>query len=165
MESNCVRQLKRILRSNNMHRRFQNQVPLRQVEDIIMQEIQSSGQCFGYRAMWRRLVRDHGLRVKRNDVLNMMKVIDPEGVQLRKAHRLKRRVYSEKGPNYVWHMDGYDKLKPFGLCIHGCMDGYSRRIMWLEVSSSNNNPGVIATYYMDTLKQTRCAPRIIRSHY
>jgi hypothetical protein len=23
----------------------------------------------------------------------------------------------EKGPNYIWHIDNYDKLKPFGICI------------------------------------------------
>ena len=28
------------------------------------------------------------------------------------------------GPNYIWHMDGYDKLKPFGIAVHGCIDGY-----------------------------------------
>ena len=27
------------------------------------------------------------------------------------------------GPNQAWHCDGYDKLKPFGLAIHGCIDG------------------------------------------
>ncbi len=24
----------------------------------------------------------------------------------------------------MWHADGYDKLSPFGLTIHGCADGY-----------------------------------------
>ena len=28
-----------------------------------------------------------------------------------------------QGPNYVWHCDGYDKLKPYGFPIHGCIDG------------------------------------------
>ena len=28
-----------------------------------------------------------------------------------------------QGPNFLWHCDGYDKLKPYGLCIHGCIDG------------------------------------------
>ncbi len=31
-------------------------------------------------------------------------------------------IYSQ-GPNHVWHIDGYDKLKPFGFPIHGCVDG------------------------------------------
>jgi len=59
-------------------------------------------------------------------VLSFMKTIDPGGVSLQKAHRLKRRKYRANGPNYVWHVDGYDKLKPYGFCIHGSIDGYSR---------------------------------------
>ena len=31
--------------------------------------------------------------------------------------------YHMQGPNHVWHLDGYDKLAPFGLYIHGCVDG------------------------------------------
>ena len=23
----------------------------------------------------------------------------------------------------MWHLDGYDKLKPYGFAIHGCIDG------------------------------------------
>ena len=66
--------------------------------------------------MWRRLVNDHHVRVPRDWVLHMRE-IDPEGVHRRKAHMLVRRRYYARGPNYVWHVDGYDKLKPYGLCI------------------------------------------------
>ena len=31
-----------------------------------------------------------------------------------------------QGPNEVWHIDGNDKLKKFGFCIHGCIDGYKK---------------------------------------
>ena len=38
-------------------------------------------------------------------------------------------------------MGGYDKLEPFGFCIHGAIDEYSRRrVLWLEVASTNNEP-------------------------
>ena len=40
----------------------------------------------------------------------------------------------------MWHVDGYDKLKLFGSPIHGCIDGYSRQILWLNVSPTNNDP-------------------------
>lgn len=49
----------------------------------------------------------------------------------------------------MWHLDGYDKLKPFGFPIHGCMIhssfSYSRKILWLP---TNNDPKVVATYYL-----------------
>lgn len=67
----------------------------------------------------------------------------------RAANKLNRRSYVSAGPNFVSHIDGYDKLKPFGFSIHGAIDGYSRKIIWLEVSVSNKNPKSIAFYYLD----------------
>ena len=68
----------------------------------------------------------------------------------------------KKGPNYIWHIDGYDKLKPYGFCVHGAIDGYSRRIMWLEVGRSNNNPRLVVSYFLDCVKALGGTPRIIR---
>ncbi|KAH3731109.1 hypothetical protein DPMN_057114 [Dreissena polymorpha] len=122
-----------------------------------------SGGCIGYRTMWKRLTKDHGLSVKRTEIMQIMKHLSPHATEERKAHRLQRRIYTVKGPNYLSHVDGYDKLMPFGICIHGCIDGYSRRIMWLKVSSSNNNQAIIEKYYLDHLKHFKLAPRILRA--
>lgn len=157
-----LRHLKRILRSQHLCRRSAECSPIDSVIEAILGELSGSGQCIGYSAMWRRLICDHHLNVKRKTVQDLMLIIDPEGVALRRAHRLKRRMYVAKGPNFIWHVDGYDKLKPYGFAIHGCIDGYSRRVLWLEVSSSNNNPSVIASYYLQALKQTGRAPRLLR---
>jgi len=40
-------------------------------------------------------------------------------------------------------------------------DGYSRRILWLEVSQSNN-PRVIAMYYLEAIRRLGVAPRHLR---
>ncbi|CAG8785481.1 17044_t:CDS:2 [Gigaspora margarita] len=37
------------------------------------------------------------------------------------------------GPNFMWSVDGYDKLRQWGFYIHGAVDAYSRYIIWLEV--------------------------------
>lgn len=63
---------------------------------------------------------------------------------MRERRRLLRRKYSCPGPNHAWHIDGYDKIKPFGFAILGAVDGYSMRIIWLEVERSNNDPKFIA---------------------
>ena len=113
--------------------------------------------------MWRLLVNDHDIRIPRDMVLQMMREIDSEGVRQRKAHRHVRHRYYAHGPNYVWHVDGYDKLKPYGFCFNGAIiDGYSRRILWLEVSNSNNSSGVIAKYYLDALTNLGVCPRPLR---
>lgn len=55
--------------------------------------------------------------------MDLLREMDPVGTRQRKRWRLQRRVYQNKGPNYVWHVDGYDKLRPYGFDIHGCIDG------------------------------------------
>ena len=37
--------------------------------------------------------------------------------------------------------------------IHGCIDGYSRKLIWLEVAPSNKLPEVIAKYYTIAIKK------------
>ena len=85
-------------------------------------------------------------------------LLDPEGVEARERHKLRRRRYCNHGPNEAWHLDGYDKLKPFGFSIHGYNDGFSRIIIWLEVSSSSKKPDLIAKYYMDAVKHLKGIP-------
>jgi hypothetical protein len=53
----------------------------------------------------------------------MLRSLDPDGVAARLRHRLIRRVYVSKGPNYLLHLDGYDKIKRYGFAIHGAIDG------------------------------------------
>ena len=53
----------------------------------------------------------------------------------------------------MWHLDGYDKLKPFGFPIHGAIDGYSRRILWLRVTCTNNDSQVITGFYIQCIRQ------------
>jgi hypothetical protein len=73
------------------------------------------------------------LKVKRETVQQLIKQIDPEGVAVRTSRKFKRRTYYVPGPNFIWHIDGCDKLKPYGFPIHGAIDGFSRYIIWLKV--------------------------------
>ena len=158
-----LRQLKRILKSLNLRRRNTNAGPdIDETIAAIENELRGSGCCLGYRQMHQRLVTEYGLTVDRETVRIIVKELDPQGVALRCQKRLRRRLYVNQGPNYLWHLDGYDKLKPFGFCIHGAIDGYSRRILWLEVASTNNNPRVVAKFYLSCLKELGGSPRCIR---
>lgn len=112
----------------------------------------------GYRHVWHTL-QMQGITVPRNIVQNILKELDPEGTAERRAHKLKRRTYHNHGPNDVWHCDGYDKLKPFGFPIHGCIDGWSRKILWLYITRSNNSPHNIATYYLDAVQHFGGCPQ------
>ena len=58
-------------------------------------------------------------------------------------------------PNYVYHVDGHDKLTPYGFAFHAAIDGYSRRLMWLQVGPSNSKPKLVAKYYVDCVEQNK----------
>ena len=68
-------------------------------------------------------VSNFDLNRYRDTVRQLLLVLDPDGVMSRKKRRLRRRVYVNKGPHYLVHVDGYDKLKPYGSAIHGAIDG------------------------------------------
>lgn len=61
------------------------------------------------------------------------------------------------------YFQGYDKLKPYGFPIHGCICGYSRRILWLELVTSNNDPNITARLYLDSVQKLKGCPRVVRS--
>lgn len=116
----------------------------------------------GYRSLWKLLNTQCGIRVTQKAVRLMLGVLDPEGVSLRSSHRLRRRRYCSKSPSFTTHIDGYDKLKPFGISIHGAVDGFSRKILWLKAMPSNKNPRVVARFYIDYIKELKGVPRVVR---
>lgn len=122
-----------------------------------------SGRCSGYRTLWKTLKIQYGLRVGKENVRQLMHIVNPNGVRRRLHHRLQRRTYLSAGPNYCWYVDGYDKLKKFGIAINGCIDGFSRRVIWLRCSSTNNDPAVIGCYYLDAVQQLMMCPQRLRS--
>lgn len=129
--------------------------------EFVRRELQSSGQLHGYRWMYAKC-RQHGLRVRKEDVRLIMRELDPAGVSSRQARRLQRRNYFSKGPNFIWHIDSYDKLKPFGFCINGSIDGFSRKIIWLNAYTTNSDPKLIGGYYSEAVKRLGGCPRVVR---
>ena len=112
-----LRHLKRIL-SRLGCRRHRFQSDLDEVVDEVQQEIKGSGRLLGYRVMYQRLLNYHRLVSTREVVRHILRVFDPEGAKHRSRHRLRRRVYRFKRSNFLWHIGGYDKLKPVGFCVH-----------------------------------------------
>ena len=66
-----------------------------------------------------------------------MHVVDPEGIEERKRKPIRRRVYSNPFPNYVWHIDGNHKLVRWRLVIHHGIDGFIRLVVFARCSSNN----------------------------
>ena len=62
----------------------------------------------------------------------------------------------------MWHIDSYDKLTPHGLGINGCVDVFSRYILWAEVYHTNSDPAVIGNYYLNAVQSLNGCPAKIR---
>lgn len=156
--------LKRFMRKEGMRKRPLEGVRcnISDLEKAVYEELCGSSSNVGYRRMYRTLINKNIL-CRREDVRKVIKAIDPEGVEDRGRKRLRRRKYKNQGPNSVWHIDGHDKLKPYGFCIHGCIDGFSRRIIWLEINCSNKLPEAIASFYLDACKELRGIPVKIKA--
>ena len=98
----------------------------------VRKELSGSGSNIGYKRVWAHLQKTD-LKDRREDVRWAILQNDPDGVSKRNRRKLRWRKYFSAGPNYCWHIDGHDKLKPLGFSLHGCIDGFSRRLIWLEV--------------------------------
>ena len=89
--------------------------------------------------------------VSRETVRVIIKSLDSAGVERTSRRKFQRRICRCPGLNFTWHIDGYNKLKPFGFCIHGCVNGFSRKIIWL----------FIALYSLKLGKENRVVPRLV----
>ena len=156
-----VRHLKRVLKSKGLRRRI-HKSHLEHVLNAVREELNGSGNSIGCRQMHRRMVIDHSLVIDKETVRIILKHLDPAGVEYRSRRTFRRKLYSTNGPNHLWHLDGYDKLKPFGFPVHRCIDGFSRRILWLQVAHSNNDPRVISSFHVSCIKEMKGVPRILR---
>ena len=95
-----------------------------EVFEAVRDELSGSGADIGYRRIYKAL-KSKVYICRRDDARQIVKQLDPDSVKLRKRMRLHRRRYVADGPNYVWHLDGREKLKPCGVNIHSYIDGFS----------------------------------------
>ena len=78
-----------------------------------------------------------GVRITRARLRASIHRLDPGGVAERGRRAVQRRVYSVPHANYVWHIDSNHKLIRWRMVIHGAVDGYSRKILYLNVTFIN----------------------------
>lgn len=102
-----LRTLKRRLCDFGLQRNGNNKDIEERIRPIIVNEISNgSGASLGYRSMWHLLRLQYHIHVPRRVVAQVLREVDPEGVQLRQRRRLSRRRYVSYGPNFCCHVDG-----------------------------------------------------------
>jgi hypothetical protein len=116
-----------------------------QLDQYVYEALQEAPNS-GYRAVCARLRAAH-IVVTERAVQASIHRVDPTRISIQAVRALPRRIkYWVPSPNSVWHFDGNHKLNRWGFVTHGCVDGYSRRLMWLEVKTDNYASSVLGKH-------------------
>ena len=95
-------------------------------------------------------LRQRGIYMQRWRVRESIIRVDPINHANRWGQRIVRRPYSVPHPNFLWHIDTNMKLRHWRMCIHGCVDGYSRVITFLRVNNNNRADTVLQCFISAT---------------
>ena len=131
-----------------------------ELDNIISEYMDQHGKITGQSYITGYL-RSKGLRVQRSRVRQSMARVDPENAALRWGAVVTRRTYLVPWPNSLWHLDGHHSLVRWGLVVHGCIDGFSRRIMFLHCSPINLSETVLSLF-LDAVEKDGLWPSRIR---
>ena len=123
------------------------------LDELILSKKQHYAQLMGIRRLTYHLRTHDHVWVSCDAVHESLKVVDAEGLKHRRKQKLSRRIFHSDGPNQVWSLDGHDKLSRWGFPIHGCIDGYSRYLLWLETGASNHDPRYILSWYLNAIEE------------
>eukprot|EP00794_Sanderia_malayensis_P016370 gene16370-18012_t len=97
-------------------------------------------------------LRSRGINVERRRVRERLHKIDPIGRAERRSLAIQRRVYNVPAPNCLWHIDTNHKLIAWRFVFHGCIDGYSRMIIYVKCTD-NNLASTAAKYFIDGVSE------------
>jgi hypothetical protein len=138
-----------------------------QIEEIkaILLVEDAVGDIEGYgRRLQYVFLRSQGAFFPRDLIFEVYRMINPEAIERRRSDLQRRRgSYDCPGPNWIWHVDGYMKLEPFGLEVYAAIDGYSRFIIWIYVGISARTAISVYRQYLDCVSSTGFIPRRIRA--
>lgn len=125
-----------------------------ELDEVIKGYIANHGKCTGYNLIAGYL-KSLGLRIQRRRVRERLAKLDPQNTALRWGVLVSRRKYHVPWPNSLWHLDGHHSLIRWKLVIHGCIDGFSRRIMFLRCSS-NNKAETVLELFINAVESDGC---------
>lgn len=91
--------------------------------------------------------------VCRNVIRQCLKLVEPDLAAGPIANRIVRRTFYAAGVNHFWTMNQHDKWRRFGLFLHGCVDGFTGKILWLVIWWNNSNPRFICAQYLETVRR------------
>jgi hypothetical protein len=151
-----------------LHRRLRDPTSQKEAEQHIqeiVQEEMKKGPIDGYGKQFIYLhFRQKYHILARDRLFKIYKELNPEGVARRGRDAQNRKgEYIVPGPNWIWSIDGHEKLKPYGIEIYACIDAYSRYVIWIYVGISAGTAVSVFWQYMTAIDAAGIRPESIRS--
>ena len=113
--------------------------------DSVVRRIVTNCPNYGSVMVWGQL-KAYGIKVPRQRVRDSLYRVSPDSVRMRRTTTVSRRVYSVPSSNALWHIDGLHCLIRWRMVIHGGIDGFSRRIVYLHASTNNKADTVLRLF-------------------
>ncbi|KAI1451350.1 hypothetical protein F4805DRAFT_451796 [Annulohypoxylon moriforme] len=152
--------LVRIRIENNMRRKILNEGDRQQLMESLIdffdnyQRQSDALRDLGRGTLYNLIRRSTNLPYPRDMIWDVYSQRYPEVVQQRSqiAAVIRRdRKFVVPGPNYMWCMDGYQKLRFAGFEIYAGIDAYSRYILWASLDRSSSLALVILYQWLVTV--------------
>ena len=97
-------------------------------------------------------LKARGVRVSNKNVRIVLRSANGAQAALRRLRAVRRRVYDVPYPMMLWHSDGCHHLIRYGIVLHGCIDGNSRKIIWMRFEN-NNRASTVGALHRDAIQR------------
>ncbi|KAF0028001.1 hypothetical protein F2P81_019088 [Scophthalmus maximus] len=114
---------------------------LNQIVTEVLQRTPNAGEAYITGSL-----RSRGLRIQRWRIRQSLHEVDPVGRSIRRRHAIRRRIYDVQTSNELWHFDSNHKLVRWRIVFHGCVDGFSRSIIYLTCLDNNRASSVLSLF-------------------
>ncbi|XP_047248274.1 uncharacterized protein LOC124884403 isoform X2 [Girardinichthys multiradiatus] len=116
---------------------------LTRVVTDILQRTPNAGETYVLGSLASREIRVQLWRVRQ-----CLREVDPIGRSFRRRRTIRRRVNNVQTPNQLWHFDSNHKLVRWRMVVHGCVDGFSRTIIYLRCCNNNNRASTVLCLFV-----------------
>lgn len=104
-------------------------------------------------------LKSRNIHVQRSRIRKSLRRIDGIGRAVRRRYAICRRIYNVTTPNALWHIDSNHKLISWRFIIHGCIDGFSRTVIYLKCFTDNKACTVLQ-YFEDGVQEFGLPSRV-----
>jgi len=161
------RQLEKLRVQNGLRYARRHEATEEEVDEkreAIIRGMKENGASRYGRGLHLSTLRKHGVLCSQYHLRKLLQEIDPDGLKARDFRRARRKGRMDiAGPGRMGSLDGYDKLKPWGIEIYAFIDGYSRYVLQVYCGNDNKTAISVLVQYLRMVRRLKKMPRCLRA--